>query len=312
MRHPTGRDAAERARRGVTPDAAEACAQHRRDVVLVHRKEGAIDVHLLFDEEPDHRRCRRHAPRARQLIDAHPDDARVAFAADVGDEDRLPTVAAENRITRQVDGKGRRRCERGLAQPLERRIVAAVAHLRRQDRREFRPRRDVRIRVARYRMTLLQRTVEHRERAVHLAPVAASRGLVVRTLHRDVGRFADRERLGDCLLERVTFVANVGDVAWRTCRARRRRAGDEFSAIGVPAGLVDETARHAERAFIDGIAHEQRLRCGLISVECPRSIAGDAAARGSESDQGGNVERDAPGFDEREEGVERRHATSSA
>ena len=155
-------------------------------------------------------------------------------------------------------------------------------------------------------MALLQRAVEHRERAVHLAPVAASRSLVVRTLHRHVGRFADRERFGDCVLERVAFIANVGNVARRAGRARRRSAGDEFSAIGVAPGLVDEPARHAERAFINGIAHEQHLRCTFVCVERTRRIAGYAAARGPESNQRRNVERDAAGFDEREETVERR------
>ena len=172
--------------------------------------------------------------------------------------------------------------------------------------RELGPRRDVRIRVARHVESALARAVDRRQRAVHLAPVLAARGFVVRALHRDFGALADGERLGDRRFELVAFVAHVRGVQRRARAARGARARDELVEVGVAPGLVDQSARHAERAFLDGAAHEPALRLELVALEAARVRPGDAQPRRAEPDQRGDVERDAFALDQREERVEGR------
>ena len=174
----------------------------------------------------------------------------------------------------------------------------------RQDRRELRPRRDVRIRIAGDDCAAAG-AIEHWERAVHLAPVAFARGFVVRTLHRDAGRFADGQRFRDGVLELVTFVAYVRDVARGAGRARGFGARDQLAAIGVTSRFVDEPARTPERAFVDRFANQPRLRA-LRRPRAARRVACDAPARRPQADQRRDVEGDALLLDECEELIERR------
>ena len=120
---------------------------------------------------------------------------------------------------------------------------------------------------------------------MHLAPVAPSRRLVVRALHRDVRCLADCQCFRDRCFEIVTFIAHVRHVTRSAGRARRFGAGDQLAAVGVTTRLVDQPARHAERTLVDRIANEPRLRAHLVGLERARRVAGDAAARRSQADQ---------------------------
>ena len=88
--------------------------------------------------------------------------------------------------------------------------------------------------------------------------------------------------------------------------ARCPRARGEFGTIGVPAGLIDEAARHAEGALFDRLADEARLRLELLPLQPPVVGARDAGPGRAEAHERGHVGRHTATFHRAEELIEGR------